>query len=162
MKCIICGSKMTEKVASKYHYTMSGLSKVYLDGVILRKCSCGEEEVDIPNIEELHTVLATLIASKEAKLVPEEIRFLRSYMGFSGADFAKKIGTTHNTVSRWENGKRPLPETIEKMLRVMVLAMKEPFTDYKLLDEVAVKESKTPSKFILKAKNSHWLEETPV
>lgn len=159
MKCIICGQKMTEKTEKKYHYTLSGLSKVFLDGVIIRKCSCGEEEIDIPNIEELHSVLANIIAMKEAKLVPEEIRFLRSHMGFSGSDFAKKIGTTHNTVSRWENGKRPMPETEEKMLRLMVLAMKEPFTDYRLLDEVATKETKTASKVMLRVSHSHWREE---
>ncbi len=160
MKCVICGSSMKTTKSKAFHYTMSGLSRIYLNGVAIHHCSCGEEEVEIPNIEELHNLLASKIACRESKLIPEEIRFLRSHLGFSGADFARKIGTTHNTVSRWENGKRPMPETEEKMLRLMVLTMKEPFTDYKLLEEMAGKQSRSAKKLVLKVNHSHWLEES--
>jgi putative transcriptional regulator len=161
MKCSSCGSSMTAKKETKYHYIESGLSRVYLNGVITHKCTnkdCGEEDLEIPNILELHQLLAEAIAKQGAKLQPEEIKFLRSHLGFSGSDFARKIGTTLETVSRWENGKRLMGDGFERLLRLMVLTNKEAFTDYGLLEEVAQKASKTPIKRTLKSDDSHWRE----
>lgn len=159
MKCPECGSKMNENVEKNFHYTMSGLSRVYLDGVIVQECQnkdCGEEIVTIPNQVELHNLLANMIAKQEHRLVGEEIRFLRTHLGLSGQDFSRLIGVDHATVSRWENGKSAMSSVAERLLRIMILANKEPVSDYTLMDKMAQKESKTSKKRMLRVKNSHW------
>jgi putative transcriptional regulator len=162
MKCSMCGAKMDSTTETNFHYTMSGLSKVYLNGVKIHRCSdkeCGEDEVDIPNLVELHNLLAEITAKQENKLVPEEIRFLRTHLGYSGVDFARKVGVDAATVSRWENGKAPMGETAERLLRIMILAKAAPIQDYELMDIMAQKDSLTAKKRTLKLSKAHWIED---
>jgi len=161
MKCVMCGSKMLEDKVGLFSYISSGLSKVYLKGIKLHKCSdkeCGEEEVTIPNPEELHQVLAEHVARQNNILLPEEIRFLRTHLGFSGTDFAKVMGVSPETVSRWEKGTVNMKEASERLLRVLILSKLGPFRKYDDLKVYASKTSKTPQKRIFQLEHSHWLE----
>ncbi len=161
MKCFTCGSEMSIHKNSLFHYTNSGLSKVFLRGIKTIKCrnkSCAEEEVIIPNIEELHQLLAEKIARQSNTLLPEEMRFLRTHLGFSGVDFAKAIGVSPETVSRWEKGTVKMKEASEKLLRVLILSKFAPFRNYDELVEFASKSTKTPLKRFFKIDHSHWQE----
>lgn len=40
---------------------------------------------------------------------PERLRMTRESMGETQRRFAKRFGVAHNTISRWENGKRQMP-----------------------------------------------------
>ena len=122
MKCADCGGKLKAR-RENYKYSESGLSSVTLASVEVRRCPrCGYDEVVIPKMAQLHRILAQAIARKPQRLTPEEIRFLRKYLGWSGADFARAFGVAPETVSRWETG-AVTPNTIaEKLLRVLVLA----------------------------------------
>ena len=158
-KCMICGSKMNKVSDSIFHYTDCGLPKVFLKGIVTHKCTnkeCGEEEITIPNMEELHQLLAEKIASQINKLQPEEIRFLRTHLGFSGVDFAQSIGVSPETVSRWENGTVNMKEASERFLRVLILSKVGPFRNYEDLKDFASKSSKTISKHCFKIDHSHW------
>lgn len=158
-KCTICGSKMNKSPDSVFHYADCGLSKVYLKGVTIHKCTnkeCGEEEVTIPNIEELHQLLAEKIATQFNKLNPSEIRFLRTHLGFSGVDFAASIGVSPETVSRWEKGTVNMKEASERFLRVLILTKVGPFRNYVDLKDFASKTSKTIPKYFFKVDHAHW------
>ncbi len=158
-KCTMCGSKMNKVSDSLLHYTECGLSKVYLKGIFIYQClnkECNEEEITIPNIEELHQLLAENIATKVNKLMPEEIRFLRTYLGFSGVDFADAAGVSPETVSRWEKGTVNMKEVSERFLRVLILSKAGPFRNYEVLKGFASKASKTISKHYFKVDHSHW------
>lgn len=159
----MCGYKMIEDKVNLFSYASSGLSKVYLKGVRIHKCSnkeCGEEEVIIPNIEELHELLAENVARQNNVLQPEEIRFLRTHLGFSGIDFAKVMGVSPETVSRWEKGTVNMKEASERLLRVLVLSKLGPFREYEDLKVYASKASKAPLKRVFELDRSHWLEVT--
>lgn len=158
-KCIMCASKMNKVQESSFHYTDCGLSKVYLKGIVVHKCTnkeCGEEEIIIPNMEELHQLLAEKVASQVNKLLPEEIRFLRTHLGFSGVDFAQAIGVSAETVSRWEKGSVNMKEASERFLRVLILSKVGPFKNYVDLKDFASKSSKTTPKHYFKRDHSHW------
>jgi len=158
-KCTICGSKLNKLQYSSYNYTNCGLSKVYLKGIVAHACAnkeCGEEEITIPNIEELHQLLAEKIASQVNKILPEEIRFLRTHLGFSGAHFAKVIGVSPETVSRWEKGTVNMKEASERFLRVLILSQVGAFRNYEDLKDFASKSSKTIAKHYFKIDHSHW------
>jgi putative zinc finger/helix-turn-helix YgiT family protein len=158
----MCGVKMKSATETNFHYAMSGLSKVYLNGVKIHTCTnaeCGEEEVEIPNLVELHNLLAEITAKQENKLVPEEIRFLRTHLGYSGVDFARKLGVDAATVSRWENGKTSMGETAERLLRIMILAKETPIHDYELMDVMAQKVSLVAKRRVLRLSKEHWVED---
>lgn len=129
MKCPECRTAM-KAGPETYKYTESGLDNVTLVGVEVRRCpQCGEVELIIPKIDELHGVLAKAFAGKPGPLTGKEIRFLRSYLGFSGTDFAAAIGASKELVSRWENDKRPMSKTHDRFLRLMIFNEK-PMTYY--------------------------------
>lgn len=158
-KCTLCGSKMNKVHDSLFHYTDCGLSKVYLKDVIIHACSnkdCREEEITIPNIDELHQLLAEKVASQVNKLLPEEIRYLRTHLGFSGVDFSEAIGVSPETVSRWEKGTVNMKEASERFLRVLILSKLGPFRNYEDLKEYASKSSKLIAKHVFKINHSHW------
>jgi len=82
---------------------------------------CGAVEIVIPRIEELHRALALAILRKRGRLAAPEVRFLRKYLGWSGADFAKHMGVDAATVSRWENEEQPMGPVADRLLRLMVV-----------------------------------------
>ena len=159
MKCLMCGKRM-KKNKETYHYLSSGLKRVYLQNIEILKCSsCEEEEVVIPNIENLHSLIVKIIASQKQKLLPEEIRFLRTFLGFSGSDFANKIGVSPETVSRWEKGKVSMKPTVERLLRVLILSNKGPFRDYEELSDFGTQNSRISKKIICISKKNNWIQD---
>ena len=113
-----------------YRYDASGLPYVTLEGVEVSRCQqCGETEVAIPAIEELHRAIGGALIRKRARLAPPEIKYLRKYLGWSGVDFARHMGTTPETVSRWEHGTAAMGAPAERLLRLMV-ATQAPVRDY--------------------------------
>ena len=159
MNCLMCGSKLKREKKKLYHYTECGLSRIYLNGVEVYECfnpDCGDEEIAIPNIEKLHEVIALDIASQKNKLLPEEIKFLRSYLGFSGVDFARKIGVSPETVSRWEKGTVHMKESVERFLRVLVLSKAGPFRSYDQLENFASTQRKTPVRREFYTRKQKW------
>lgn len=129
MKCPSCGADATA-VQEPYRYVESGLSNVWLEGIDVLLCNaCGEETVTIPNVEELHDLLARMLLARPSRYSGEEVRFLRAHIGWSGQDFARMMQVSHETVSRWENDKRQMSPTAEALLR-MYVAVQPKVEDY--------------------------------
>ncbi len=162
MNCVICGNKMKMKKEQLFHYTDCGLSRVYLQGISIAKClnqECNNEEFIIPNLEELHELLAQTLAHQKTRLLPEEIRFLRIHLGFSGTDFAKKVmKVTPETVTRWEKGTLQMKETIELFLRVLIITNSKPLKNYNDFEEFGSVKIKIPLKRIFESAKDHWIK----
>jgi putative zinc finger/helix-turn-helix YgiT family protein len=111
--------------------------------VAVRRCQkCAAEEVAIPRIEELHRLIAQALIRRPHRLTPAEIKYLRKWLGWSGVDFARHMGTTPETVSRWEQGRVPMSAQADRLLRLMV-STRAPAVDY-TLDALATIGEKTP------------------
>lgn len=159
MTCVDCGGKMTS-TRETVKYDASGLSGVTLRNVEVRRCEgCGGYELVIPKIEQLHQLMAHTVIRKPAALVGEEIRFLRKYLGWSGADFAAHVGAAPETVSRWENGKLTMSPQADRLLRTMV-AIGASEKDYSLdaLKSILPKRAARPLR-AFKHVASGWREE---
>jgi putative zinc finger/helix-turn-helix YgiT family protein len=131
MKCLSCGAEMKTK-RENVLYKDSGLPHVTLRNIEVSRCpQCGEEEIAIPKIEALHKAIAQALITKPYRLDAAEIRYLRKYLGWSGADFAEHMGTTRETVSRWENGTVQIGPQADRLLRLMVVK-EAPVSDYSL------------------------------
>jgi len=123
MKCLNCGAAL-EVTVGDHHYAANDGLNVVLRGVKKTRCTgCGEEGIAIPRINQLNEALAKALAKKPQRLEPGEIRFLRKYLGWSGKIFARRLGVTPETVSRWENGARKMGPTAEKLLRLSAIEL---------------------------------------
>ena len=124
MKCPMCNTGKLRVEFRDYQYLESGLADVVLVGLEVRICSnpeCGEEIAVIPQIAALHQVIATELSRQQQKLRGSEIRFLRKYLGWSGADAANYLGVTPETMSRWENEQSSMGMSAERLLRLATL-----------------------------------------
>ncbi len=130
-RCLACGGPTKTRREKQYRYTECGLPNVVIaDAVKLTTCGrCGETYTSVPAIEELHRQIAAAVIRKKGRLAAAEIRFLRKYLGWSGADFAKRTGTKPETVSRWENGRVVMGPQADRLLRVLV-AKETPVMEY--------------------------------
>jgi putative zinc finger/helix-turn-helix YgiT family protein len=121
-RCPICGKGDLTSRRETRRYGR-GID-VTLMNVTVRHCpACGEEFVVIPAMATLHRAIAHSLAKAPARLAPGEVRFLRTYLGYSSADFARLIGVSPETVSRWESDRVPqrMSTAVERFLRLLVL-----------------------------------------
>ncbi len=156
MKCTECGTTM-KTLRENYRYDECGLKKVTLVGLEVSRCPrCGNFEISIPHIEELHRVIARAIIEKTTRLTGDEVRFLRKSLGWSGVDFAGKMGVTEETVSRWETGAVPIGPQADRLLRFMVaqgkLTMAYPT---ECLSRISPKKA-TPARLELESRDGQW------
>ena len=157
MTCQDCGG-MLKVSRAPYRYAESGLPGVVLLGVEVSRCQkCGAEEVAIPRIEELHRLMAQAVIRRPHRLTSAEIKYLRKWLGWSGVDFARHMGTTPETVSRWEQGRVPMGPQADRLLRLMITT-RAPVVDYSL-DTLATIREKAPLRPVplrLQWDRGHW------
>ncbi len=155
-RCIECGGKLSiRREARRYGRQIN----IVLDDVEVRHCSdCGEEFEVIPNIEGLHKAIAISFAKKRGPLSPGEIRFLRTYLGYSSQDFARTLGVRPETVTRWEHPRDGgMTSVAERFLRVAVLVGK-PIESYELENiDLQVSEDPAPPRFF--SEGGEWVPE---
>jgi len=142
-----------------HSYTASGLPYVTLVGIEIRRCkACGEHEVVIPKIEQLHRAIALAVVSKRPRLTAPEVRFLRKYLGWSGTDFAKHMGVTPESVSRWENEREQMSPVADRLLRLMVVT-RAPVSEYPLESLAELEEEAVPVRLRLESAKGGWRAE---
>jgi len=121
MKCPQCGSGMRTKREAYPYEPTKGL-KVLLNPVEVRRCSgCDEVEVSIPRILDLHRAVSFAVIRKPTRLLGPEIRHIRTWLGWSGQDFAARLGVTRETTSRWENDREAIGASADRALRLLVV-----------------------------------------
>ena len=158
MKCVTCDNPVPLKQRlATVKYKESGLDNVTLHGVEYHKCDrCGEEYFGYGDMERLHQLIAGLLIEKKSLLAGKEIRFLRTYLGYSGAVFAKFTDYTPESISRMENEKMEIKKTFDRLVRSLVLD-KLPDREYDLHDMWLKEEGKTLKRISLKVKNDDWV-----
>jgi putative zinc finger/helix-turn-helix YgiT family protein len=156
MSCLVCGSRIRTK-RENYRYEAVGLPGITLQDVEVSRCGkCGEYEVSIPRIEDLHQTIAQTVISKNGRLTPAEIRFLRKHLGWTGAEFAVHFGAARETVSRWENGSVPMGPTAERLLRMIVANPSARTSGSLSLLKPGARPSSKPFRIGLKVANGEW------
>lgn len=152
--CDACGAPLHPPVVESTRYRC-GLPNVTLTNVQVQRCSaCDNAVVDIPNLAGLHKQLAYVVANQGDRLSAAEFRFLRKYLGWSGVDSAKRLGSTPESVSRWENGRAPIPGPTERLLRVLVLHQQPVEWYADMLD--AIGRGHREDRFTATLLDDHW------
>lgn len=157
MICMECGGPMRARRELIAFDKPIGLPGVRLHTEVARCAKCGAFEVLIPNLEGLHRAIARVVIAKDARLSPPEIRFLRKVLGWSGADFAEHMGTSAETVSRWETGATPIGPQADRLLRLMVMT-RDPVENYRKLDllKTVAKAKPLTVRMVARAKDGEW------
>lgn len=121
MDCICDNKKPLKKQPITTKYTAGGMPNVILFGVEYYKCEkCGEEFYGYGNLDELHQLIANVLITKKGLLSGKEIRFLRKFLGYSGAIFGKLVGYRQESLYRMEEGNQPLTESFDRLVRFLV------------------------------------------
>ncbi|MBW2257766.1 MAG: helix-turn-helix domain-containing protein [Deltaproteobacteria bacterium] len=148
--CDECGAEMGPMVPRDMPYDCD-ITGVVLRGVGVSTCTeCDNWMMQVPNVQSLHKALAAHVIENPGRLTGPEIRFLRKYLGWSGRDFAREVDYNHSTVSRWENGRAPIPRAVDRLLRAYALRG-EPIEDYESLGPAA-----PPSPLVLSPSHGAW------
>jgi hypothetical protein len=86
------GRRITTERAP-WHYTECGLDNVYLVGIeVETDPTTGEEDLVIPDFEDLHDCIFLAIVSKRGFLTGREFRYLRRRLLWTQAEAAERIG----------------------------------------------------------------------
>lgn len=111
-ECSYRGAIEEETVA----HLLDGLFEVTAERAVCPEC--GAEYTSFNQMERMYEAIAKDLASETRRLSPQEIRWLRKYLGFSSDSLAEYLGVTRQTVSRWEN-EGGVPVATERLLKFM-------------------------------------------
>lgn len=100
------------------HYTSCGLSNVWLLNGYRDKDTPYGPAVSIDDLDGLHRAIGLGIARQPHGLTGEEFRFLRQELDLSQARLAAYLGTSAETVARWEQGDE-VPRWADCLLRAL-------------------------------------------
>jgi len=79
---------------------------------------CGESIVDQEDGERFDLAIAELLS--ETAPTGDAFRFLRKVAGLRARDFARMLGVTGDTISRWENGRHAIDRAAFFLLGTIV------------------------------------------
>lgn len=125
MICVECGSDRLEQTVRPEHIEDLGGVVVKLKNcVVVYRCeACGEEMVEIPDLQGLIRATAVARALIPVRLNGADIKFLRRALDMSQRLFAEAMQMTVETVSRWENDARGVGGMSEMLVRHNVCAL---------------------------------------
>ncbi len=142
MQCPSCDSKKQMKSEVIVHkFKESGLDNIILNGVKQYRCSqCGEVLFDFGDVNQLNGIIANTLLRKKELLTGQEIRFLRTHIGYSSEMFARILGLDKTSLSRIENSRSKVSTQVNMGVRYAV-AGKMANRDYDLHDLILALEN---------------------
>ncbi|MEP9388956.1 helix-turn-helix domain-containing protein [Mesorhizobium sp. KR9-304] len=106
---------------TRHHYTESGLKNVFIDGLPMEVDDDGDEIITIPAVNELHRVIALGIVSHAHGISPDELRFLRTEMGYTQSELGALVHHDKQSVGRWERGEYEIDSSAETIIRRLAI-----------------------------------------
>lgn len=106
---------------NRHHYTECGLKNVFINGLEFVVDDEGDEIITIPAVNELHRVIALGIVSHKHGISPDELRFLRTEMGYTQAELATLVHHDKQSVGRWERGEFEIDGSAETIIRRLAI-----------------------------------------
>ncbi len=125
-RCLSCGKDPVETTVLPEHIEdLGGVVATLRNAVRVHRCAdCGEELIEIPEMQDLVKAVALARAQVPVQLSGNDIRFFRRVFDMTQAEFAAAMGLdSAETISRWENNVRGIGGHIEKLLRHNVCAL---------------------------------------
>lgn len=110
---------MLEKVENGALYTGCGLDYIVLANGYNERTRKGQNFYSINNQSQLHEAIADWIVTADRTIQGQDVRFLRSVMGLSGAALAIPLGVVRETIHHWEKrGNAAIPKHGDRAIRM--------------------------------------------
>ena len=106
-------------MTNEYRYTECGLDNVIIEGARMVIDDAGEDVVCISNVASLHRAIAYAIISHAQGMSGEELRFLRTELGYTQDELAEILSVTRLTIGRWERGQTSIDAQAEFIIRML-------------------------------------------
>lgn len=106
---------------NNHHYTECGLQNVFIEGLEIVLDDDGDEVISIPAVNELHTVIAFGIVSHQSGISGDELRFLRTEMGYTQNELAALVHRDKQSIGRWERSVIEIDSTAEALIRRLAI-----------------------------------------
>ena len=134
-RCPKCSA--TDLRPAVYAYAREVDGRRFKAEVTARRCGkCGELLISGPGLLDAERALTASLAS--GAVGPQGFRLLRRAAGLAALELAALLDVTPGTVSRWENGKKPLERRAVALVAALALeAAGEPASTRALLDRLA-------------------------
>ena len=112
-KCPSCGGTLA---ASRKRQTQSVGGRDFVVTVATEACrACGSVFLENASLQRAQIEIACEVA-RHGPVSGEAFRFLRKALGIRAIVVADLFGVTPETISRWENGQRPVDKAAETRL----------------------------------------------
>lgn len=123
MRCTMCENTKTLKAETKsMKYDASGLDNIVIRDVKVYHCdNCGEEYIQYGNMDEIDKAIAESLLGKSKALTGKEIRFLRTWKGYSGREFAEILKSSSAHLYRIEAKNEPVNEKFDRLVRLAIM-----------------------------------------
>ncbi|HEY3354618.1 MAG TPA: type II TA system antitoxin MqsA family protein [Polyangia bacterium] len=117
LTCPGCGGELESRPVERAR-TVAG--HAFTASLPARVCrSCGEAFFDDAIVERFDLAIAARLAEGGVD-APEALKFLRKATGLQGRELAVLLDVRPETVSRWEQGKRPVDRATFAIMRQLV------------------------------------------
>jgi len=135
-KCELCG--VGERVPFAYLVKREIDGRTYTAEVPATRCNkCGEVLISGPGLVLFDSALTVQLA-RSGSIGPRGFRWLRGRAGLEAKKLAALLDVSPGTVSRWENGKKPLERRAVALVASLALeALGEPASTRDLLGQLA-------------------------
>jgi hypothetical protein len=118
-RCGVCGRSALESTISPQSWTVG--DRTFFAKLRVSSCkSCGQVFGLIEGRIELGLRAAGEFV-RAGDFTGDAMKHMRRVLGLKAAEWARVIGVTPDTISRWETGKRPLPRSAAFVLGSLVM-----------------------------------------
>ena len=118
MECPICESQNAISEFRSYTLDEFAVENIVLHNVEFTVCpDCEEETFTIPRYNLVIKQIRELLCSINKRLSAGDFAFLRTQLGVNGQDYAKLVGVSNVTVSRWESGDYEISKSADRAIR---------------------------------------------
>jgi DNA-binding transcriptional regulator YiaG len=108
-------------------YRECGLDEVYLCNGYRVEWDGDTEFVFVEDRKGLHNAIALHLVTNRKVLSGKEVRFIRNAMDLTQRQLADHLGTTSQSLARWEKDQVEVPGAADRLLRItFVVALLEP------------------------------------
>jgi putative zinc finger/helix-turn-helix YgiT family protein len=125
MRCTMCESKKKLKPkVQNLKYEASGLDNIVIHDAKVYQCAnCGERYIQYGKHDEIDAAVADALLKKKKSLTGKEIRFLRTWKGYSGQRFARLLNASPAHLYRLEAKNSPVNDKFDRLVRLAILSL---------------------------------------